>query len=117
MKTVVRKVEVEKEFYIANDGTEFEDEYECITYDMELLCKSFETYNKDFDRIDFESAKYIVIHSEEELDNIAKVCEYNGWTVDGLEETGLYRYDNSWRYDRWEKVRIPAFLKDFIEFI
>lgn len=117
MKTIIRKVEVEKEFYIANDGTEFEDEYKCTAYDMELLCKSFETYDEDFNRIEFESAQYVVVHSDEELDNIKKVCKFNGWVFDGLIEKGLYRYDSSWRFDRWEKVRIPLFLKDFIEFI
>ena len=117
MKTIIRKVEVEKEFYIANDDTEFEDEYECTAYDLELLCKSFETYDEDFNRIEFESATYVVVHSDEELDNIKKVCRFNGWICDGLIEKGLYRYDSSWRFDRWEKVRIPLFLKDFIEFI
>lgn len=117
MKTITRKVEIEKEFYIAKDGKEFEDEYECVAYDMKLLCDSFETYDEDFNKIEFESAKYIVVHSDEELDNIDKVCDFNGWTCDGLTETGLYRYDSSWRTDRWEKVCIPIFLKDFIEFI
>ena len=117
MKIIVKKIEVEKEFYVANDGTEFEDEYECTAYDMTLLCEKFETYDEDFNRTNFESAEYVVVHSDEELNDIEKVCEFNGWVYEGITETGLYKYNSSWRRDYWEKVRIPLSLKDFIEFI
>ncbi len=117
MKKIIKKVEVEKEFYIANDGTEFEDEEECVAYDMNFLCQNFETYDEDFNKINFESATYVVIHSDEELDDIERVCEFNGWTYDGLTETGLFRYNSSYRHDYWERVRVPLSLKDFIDFI
>jgi hypothetical protein len=117
MKTTIRKVEIEKEFYIAKDGKEFGDEGECIDYENELNIKSIEAYDEDFNRTDFEGAIYVVIHSDEELNFICEICEYNGWTYDGLNENGLYRYNSYYRVDKWEKVKIPLFLKDFVEFI
>ena len=117
METIKRTVMREEEFYIAKDGKEFDDEIECLDYENELNIKSIEAYDEDFNRTDFEDATYVVIHSEAELNFIDKVCDYNGWTSDGLMETGLYRYNSSWRDDRWEKVKIPYFLKDFVEFI
>lgn len=117
MKTIIRKVEIEKEFYVANDGTEFEDEYECVAYDIGLLYKNFEAYDEYFNRVDLGSAVYLVVHSNEELDDIKKVCIFNGWTCEGLIEVGLYKYNGDYEEEFWEKIRIPIALKDFIEFI
>lgn len=117
MKAITRKVEVEKEFYIANDGKEFEDEGECLDYENEIDIKSIEAYDENFNRIDFESATYVVIHSDEEVEFIDKICDYNGWTSNGLCEVGLFRYNCNYRFDKWEKVKVPLFLKDFVEFI
>lgn len=117
MERITKKVLREEEFYVAFDGKEFEDEYECHDYENELNIKSIEAYDKDFNRIDFDSATYVVIHSDEEVNFIDKVCDYNGWTSEGLCEVGLFRYNNNYRDDRWEKVKIPNFLKDFVEFI
>lgn len=117
MKAITRKVEVEKEFYIASDGKEFEDEGECLDYENELNIKSIEAYDENFNRIDFEGATYVVVHSNEEINFIDEVCDYNGWTSNGLCEVGLFHYNCNYRFDKWEKVKIPNFLKDFVEFI
>ena len=117
MKTITKKIEIEKEFYIADDGTEFEDEYECVAYDMELLCKNLEAYDENFNRVDLGSAEYLVVHCNDELDDIKKVCNFNGWTYYGLIEAGLYKYNNFYSKECWEKIRIPVSLQDSIEFI
>lgn len=117
MERITKMITREEEFYVAKDGKEFESEDECLDYENELNIKSIEAYDEDFNRTDFEGATYVVIHSDEELNLICDVCDYNGWTSDGLCENGLYRYNHSYRDDRWEKVKIPYFLKDFIEFI
>lgn len=117
MKTITKMVTREEEFYVARDGKEFDDEGECLNYENELNIKSIEAYDKDFNRINFESATYVVIHSDEEVNFIDEVCDYNGWTSEGLCEVGLFRYNWGNRYDKWEKVKIPNFLKDFVEFI
>lgn len=117
MKTITRKVMLEKEYYIARDGKEFTDEDDCLNYENELNIKSIEAYDEDFNRVDFESATYVVIHSDEELDFICEVCDYNCWTVEGLNGYGLYRYNSHYTSEKWERVKFPYFLKDFIEFI
>lgn len=117
MKTITKMVTRKEEFYVARDGKEFDDRCECLDYENELNINSIESYDEDFNRIDFDSATYVVIHSDEELNLICDVCVYNGWTSEGLCENGLYRYSNNYRNDRWEKVKIPYFLKDFVEFI
>ena len=116
MEKITREVLREEEIYIARDGKEFNDEGECLDYENELDIKSIEAYDENFNRMDFEGATYVVIHSEEEIDFIDKVCDYNGWTSEGLCGVGLYHYKYHYMGDNWEKVRIPSFLKDFIEF-
>ena len=117
MKTITKMVTREEEFYVARDGKEFSDEGECLDYENELNIKSIEAYDEDFNRTDFEGATYVVVHSDEELNFIDEVCDYNGWTSEGLNENGLYRYNSCYRVDKWERVQIPNFLKDFVEFI
>ena len=117
MKTIKRKVLREEEIYIARDGKEFDDEGECLDYENELNIKSIEAYDEEFNKTDFEGAAYVVIRSDEEIEFIAEVCEYNGWTSEGLDEVGLFHYNYSYRRDKWEKVIIPHFLKDLVEFI
>lgn len=117
MKTITKMITREEEFYVARDGKEFSDEGECLDYENELNIKSIEAYDDNFNRTDFEGAIYVVIHSDEEVKMIDEVCDYNGWTSKGLNGYGLYRYYSSYRDDKWEKVKIPYFLKDFVEFI
>lgn len=117
MERITKKVLREEEFYVAFNGKEFDNEEECRNYENKLNINFIETYDENFNRIDFDSATYVVIHSEADLYLVREVCDYNSWTSNGLCEVGLFRYDNSFMRNRWEKVKIPNFLKDFIEFI
>lgn len=116
MEKITRKVLREEDIYIARDGKEFDNEGECLDYENELNIKSIEAYDEKFNRIDFEGASYVVVHSDEELNFICEVCDYNGWTCEGLNENGLYHYVSHYMGDKWERVKIPYFLKDLIEF-
>lgn len=116
MEKITREVLREEEIYIARDGKEFNDEGECLDYENELNINSIEAYDENFNKASFEGAIYVVVHSDEELNFICEVCDYNGWTCDGLNENGLYRYNSHYMGDRWERVKIPYFLKDLIEF-
>lgn len=117
MEAFTKKVLKEVEFYRAFDGKEFERDDECIDYEMSLKMESIEAYDEDFEKTEFEGAKYVVVHSEEELNLIDEICDYNGWTSDGICEVGLYQYSNDRYYDRWEKVKIPKALLPFVEVI
>lgn len=117
MKKITKIVTREEDLFIARDGKEFEDEDECLWYENELNIEDIEAYDENFDRVSFDRASYVVVHSDEELNFITEVCGYNGWSSEGFCGKGLYRYScNRWGED-WEKVKIPYFLKDFIEFI
>ena len=117
MEAFTKKVLKEVELYKAFDGKEFERDDECIDYEMSLKMESIEAYNEDFERTEFEGAKYVVVHSEEDIDLIEEICDYNGWTYEGINSIGLYRYSNDRYYDRWEKVKIPGTLLPFVEII
>ena len=117
MEAFTKKVLKEVEFYRAFDGKEFERDDECIDYEMSLKMESIEAYNDNFERMEFEGAEYFVVHSEEEIDLIEEICDYNGWTYEGINSIGLYRYSNDRYYDRWEKVKIPGTLLPFVEII
>ena len=117
MKKITKIVTREEDLFIARDGKEFNDEGECLDYENELNIKSIEAYDKNFNKVDFERATYVVIHSDEELNLITEVCDYNGLISEGLCEVGLFRFNYDYRINKWEKVKIPYFLKDFIEFI
>lgn len=117
MEAFTKKVLKEVEFYRAFDGKEFERDDECIDYEMSLKMESIEAYNEDFERTEFEGAKYVVVHSEEEIELIDEICDYNGWISEGINSVGLYGYSTDRYYDRWEKVKIPGTLLPFVEII
>lgn len=117
MEAFTKEVLKEVEFYRAFDGKEFEREDECIDYEISLKMQSIEAYNENFEKTEFEGAEYVVVHSEEDIDLIEEICDYNGWTYEGINSIGLYRYSNDRYYDRWEKVKIPGALLPFVEII
>ena len=117
MERITRKVLKEVDFYKAVDGREFETEDECFDHEMMLKMETIEAYDEDFGRMDFEGAKYIVVHSEKEINLIDEICDYNGWISDGIDSVGLYCYSTDRYYDRWEKVKIPGTLLPFVEII
>lgn len=117
MEAFTKKVLKEVEFYRAFDGKEFERDDECIDYEMSLKMQSIEAYDEDFLRTEFEGAEYVVVRSEEDIDLIEEICDYNGWTYEGINSIGLYRYSNDRYYDRWEKVKIRGELLPFVEII
>lgn len=117
MKIITKTVTREEDFFVAKDGKEFENAVDCLDYENELNIETVEAYDENFNRTSFEGASYVVVHSDEELNSITELCGYNGWSSEGFCGKGLYRYScNKWG-EGWEKVKIPHFLKDFIEFI
>ena len=80
--------------YVADDGTEFTTEQECLAYEkkMEDILYSYIMFNKDVNVIandDFNNLEYLYI-----LDNAEDVCDYiyneTGWK-DGINGRGIYR--------------------------
>lgn len=92
--------------YVANDGTEFTTEQECLEYEKKLedISYSFILFNKQLKVTSVENyndAEYIYI-----LQDVKTVIEYlsvtYGWCIEGIVGEGIYVYN----YDKdcWEAV-------------
>lgn len=103
MKVETRKVTVEKYIYIANDGKEFYDESACEIYEMNLVEKTIEFYDSDFEKSDLESCTYVVLKTPEEIEALKDLCRYYGISNKGIsEKTGIYMYYD--RGDTWKNI-------------
>lgn len=112
---------IEKTIYIANDGTQFDDEDECIKHELnenvadivannELLI--FGSNNKMIHINDlnfykeFEKACYIVIKTERAYNYLSDFCAYYGFDCpyisnDNYKRSYYYDFDN---YD-WDEIK------------
>ena len=98
------------EYWLADDGTRFEDEDECKSYEMmppndvvdglklldrylcEMTLKSDEFWGTFADRI-----MYVKISNQAALDWLKKLSEFTGVSLPG--KIGTFFYDP--KYDRW----------------
>lgn len=105
--------------YIADDGTEFDNEFECEYYEeikRHNKVNDIEVYDADGNRVLFESvyndafyneAEKIIIHTEEEATDILWLAEYTGWLeFEQLTSVGTWvRHQKDWKsIGTWEKV-------------
>lgn len=92
----------EVRYWVANDGTSFEDEDECLNYEFEVLYKKSNKklifFTGDLDIIKegnffnkLEAADYIFIGNETALELIKKIGEADGLSVPS--EIGFWHYD------------------------
>ena len=99
MKTEIRKVTVEQEVYIAEDGTVFTDENECVDHEYNILLKTFECFDQNYKPTDIESCCFLKIAYDDAVNNFKQVCEYIGITSKGVDKRGIYLYsdyDDCW---------------------
>ena len=99
MTTEIREVTVEQEVYIAEDGTIFTDESECVEYEYNLLTKTFECFNQHYEPADVESCCFLKIKHADAVNNFKQVCVYLGTSSDGVDKPGMYMYSDY--IDRW----------------
>lgn len=93
MKTEIREVTVKQEVYIADDGTEFMDEEECMDHDFYLLEQTLDMYNSDCIRVaNAESCHIANLRTRDEVKTFIKACEVYGIVDDGINSPGLYMY-------------------------
>lgn len=102
MKLDKRKVTVVKYIYIACDGKEFEDEYECMKHEHAVLERRLHFYARDFKEADLDSCMYVKLISKADVDILIQLCDFEGITRDGLEEEGIYMYEE--RANRWVNI-------------
>lgn len=116
MEKIIKKVEIEQDFYVAYDGTEFEDEDECAYYEDEQKRSTLLCFDCEMKKCNFEDAEWVVVRSMDDMQNIIETCDFNGWVSDGICEDGLYCRSAFDYYHSWKRVRLPISVKDYIEF-
>lgn len=93
--------------YIANDGTQFEDGYECKEYEFNLLKKGadFVMFNQKAEMTDeLEDCFFINIKNQQALDYLTNYGGYEGYAVPT--DIGSFYYsedDNRW-YNLKDKI-------------
>lgn len=99
MKTEVRKVEIEREVYIAEDGTVFEDEDECVDYEYEANEKSLNLYDPEYNKTDFENCHFVDLCTDEDVKKFESVCKVYGLSSRGADKPGLYMWNKCYGPD------------------
>lgn len=88
-----RKVLVEKDVYIAEDGTEFDDADDCEAYETRLIGKRLNLYTQSHMRTDnIENCWYAKLDTPEEASDFITLCKFDGITALGVKGPGLYMY-------------------------
>ena len=90
--------------YVADDGTEFDTEKECLEYENDILDieKSFIIFNDKLDKVKSESADYCYYLNV--LKRCVDVSEYLyshyglGMESDDINRCGIYLYDDNGRF-------------------
>lgn len=97
MRTETRKVLVEQEVYIAEDGKEFTEEDECIAHEYHILESKLKLYSSKFQRTNVDHCWYAVLENDIDVNSFKKVCNYQGITFVGITKPGIYMYnDRQW---------------------
>ena len=92
MRTEYKKIMVEQDVYISDDGKEFLSKRECLEYEYELLKKSIEGYDYKLRKSDVDECDIVNLKTEEDVKNFIKVFDEEGYEYDGIDKPGLYIY-------------------------
>lgn len=107
--------------YIADDGKQFEDEYECEHHEFELKhphLQTIEAYNKDgekmtdlMDEDTYNNCEKIILHSEEELSDLQYAADYLGfYSYNDITEIGEWIFD--YETENFSKNEKSTFIKE-----
>lgn len=103
MKEITKTVTVEKIIYVAEDGTEFDNRYDCQRYEAKLWEDSLIFYDNTFEKSNLEECTYICILSHEDYNALVKLCDFEGISSKGIEDKpGIYMYEE--RRDGWINI-------------
>ena len=91
--------------YIADDGTQFDNRYECETYEFNLTISdhNLKFYDAGGTLLDYpitDSRTYnlserVIVPDKQSLDVLRKVSDYNGWCeFDDIDSIGIWMYQN-----------------------
>ena len=107
--------------YIADDGKQFEDECECISYEFcisHLNLKTIEFYDSDglallnvMDEYTYDICTKVVVHSNEEITDLHEVADYFGYCgYFDITDVGEWTYDEN--VEKFRKDENLAFVQE-----
>lgn len=110
-----------KTIYIADDGKQFEDEYECKNHEFEILhpnLKTIEFYDSDglallnvMDEYTYDICTKVVVHSNEEITDLHEVADYFGYCgYFDITDVGEWTYDEN--VEKFRKDENLAFVQE-----
>lgn len=108
MRVETRKVTIEEEVYIADDGTEFDDKEECETHELlekgsQLLMIDYRGYDTD----SIDDCWAVNLRSFVETETFVALCKYSDISAKGVEGPGVYIYTEGTygnRNDAWTNI-------------
>lgn len=93
MKTDIRKVTIEQEVYIAEDGAEFDDANDCECYEARLVGKRLKMYTSRYVKTDTVENRYLVkLDSWTDAKDFIELCRFDGINSKGIAGPGVYLY-------------------------
>lgn len=92
MKIEKREVVITKEVFVAVDGKEFDDRYDCIEHEYLIHAAKLACYNRKFEKTTFEHCLYVRLDTEEDVKLVLSLCEYQGISRKGFDNPGVYIY-------------------------
>lgn len=102
MEVKRKEVVIMKDIFVACDGTEFEDEDDCIEHEFDIRRQKLACYDEEFDRVDIDSCDYVDATTEESLALFQEICRHYNYSRFGIEGVGLYWYEP--KSDTWVNV-------------
>lgn len=98
------------EYFLANDGTRFDDEEECLDYEFRQMLfplkndlQFFNSKQEPITSADYlDRICYIIVKTDKALKTMYKIFDYYGIISDNIDRPSVYRYD----FDRmkWRNV-------------
>lgn len=110
-----------KTVYIADDGKQFDDEYECEQHEFKLKyphLQTIEVYNQEGEKMTdlldddtYNDCNRIVIHSEDELSDLLLAADHLGfYSYNDITEIGEWVFD--YETEHFRKNEKSTFIKE-----
>ena len=93
MKVEIKKITVEQEVYISEDGKEFDSSDDCEAYEYRLIGKKLKMYThlgKPTNTV--EDCLYVNLDSSESISSFVNLCKFDGISYNGIDKQGVYLY-------------------------
>ena len=117
MRTETRQIMIEEEVYIADDGKEFDDEDDCIAYEITRSCEKIKMRDYRWAQTDdVENCQTVKLDNLDEIKSFIELCKYSGVSHKGIEAPGVYLYtEGRWGACNEAWTNISEMIKSFEE--